>query len=182
MTETARSAGAIGSSPIIPNYLIEHKDEYFYKSILDFGCGKTGRHVSLLDSHGFAVWGEDLALTYSEDLVDSNPVWLHRPGKKYDLVYANSVINIQANLKDAFEVIHTLWLRANPGGMVMFTVSKNPWHLEGASPSAFRSLLTRLEAKFTMKELALDRSLRFTPIKRKKDPSSWIWVFHKPKL
>lgn len=169
MTETARPAGAIGANPIIPNYLIENKDEYFYKSILDFGCGKTGRHVSLLDSHGFAVWGEDLALTYSEDPRDSNPAWLHRPGKKYDLVYANSVLNIQANLKDVFEVIHTLWLRANPGGMIMFTIPKDPWRLE-VSPSALRYLLT------------IERTMGFSTIKRKKDPSSWIWVCHKPKL
>lgn len=170
MTETARPAGAIGANPIIPNYLIENKDEYYLKSILDFGCGKTGRHVSLLDSHGFAVWGEDLALVYSEDPNENIPAWLHKPGKKYDLVYANSVINVQPNLNSAFGVIRLLWERTNPGGTVMFTVAKDPWRLEDISPSAFRHLLT------------VERMMGFAPIRRKKDPSSWIWVCHKPKL
>ncbi len=167
MINTARPAGAIGSRPIIPSYLIENKYTYFLKSILDFGCGKTGRHVKLLNDEGFAVWGEDLSLPYNEEDSDQNPPWLHKPGKKYDLVFANSVINVQSGIIDICTLLDTIKARVNPGGMIMLTVPQEPWKPKYVDPAFVRAFLL---------------SNGFKPIKRMPAHKSWIWTFTTPKL
>lgn len=108
---TARGAGAVGKKAILPQIVqkIVQQDSTISK-ILDFGCGPLRQHVKLLQTKlgpKFDIQGYDLG---------ENPEILK---KKWDLVYASNVINVQMTKEQLFETLQELWTAQNDGRLVV---------------------------------------------------------------
>ena len=159
--KTSRSAGAVGANSTVIRYIKENLSTLGECSFLDFGCGPKGRHVAQLHQNLLAVWGEDLAFDhagYSEltrrkrmglpwdssefsEEVLSMPPWAHLEGKRYDVVYASNVLNVQGTYADIYNVMDTLKTRLNPGGLLLVNCTSKPWKNKDLTPQQVRQML-----------------------------------------
>lgn len=88
---TCRSRGAVGKNAIIPRVL----PKYVCKAdkILDFGAGIEAIHAVDLREQGYKVDAWDFGDNFREGLHESNAL-----AKKYDVVYASNVLNVQTDM------------------------------------------------------------------------------------
>jgi len=87
--KTCRDRGSVGERALVPRYILKHSD--IGKTYLDFGAGKRARHVETLRMHGLEVDAYD----FGDNFVRGLHVKLGK--KKYDVVYASNVLNVQTN-------------------------------------------------------------------------------------
>lgn len=158
---TARSGGCVGDKSIVNRYIKENLATLGECTFLDFGCGPTGRHVVDLLNKFVTVWEEDLAFdhkSYSElnlrkrmglpwdpsefsEEVLNTPPWAHLEGKRYDVVYASNVLNVQGTYADIYNVMDTLKTRLNPGGLLLVNCTSKPWKNKDLTPQQVRQML-----------------------------------------
>lgn len=120
---TARSRGAVGGKALTPRWVLENapKDA----SILDFGSGDNPIHTYALRNAGF---GNVTAYDFGDNLVEGvhDPLALSR---KYDVVMASNVINVQSDEAMARSTMEELKQATAPGGEVIMNFPKEPRHL-----------------------------------------------------
>lgn len=150
---------------LVPGFIRDNIHLFRDYSILDFGCGKHGHHVKQLLDLKLAVWGEDLAFDHEGlelkrrrwwmkyvEVIDTNQnapefpqgeyPWLSCPNKRYDVVYASNVINVQTSAMAVGDLLSTLIDRTNPEtGIVLLNVPRDPWYPEDLSPELVRHLI-----------------------------------------
>lgn len=99
--KTSRGAGASAVNKdgtiraVVPNFIMNNVDKR--KSILDFGAGKDMVHTKWLNQNGFNCTAYDLWLNNGNVL-----------GKKYDVVFASNVLNVQSSITMLFETLHQI--------------------------------------------------------------------------
>ena len=87
--KTSRNSLAVGERAIVPRYVqLYIKKE---QSILDFGAGKAAAHALRFKEKGYNITAYDFGGNCIEGLHDPNAL-----SKKYDLVYASNVLNVQS--------------------------------------------------------------------------------------
>jgi len=88
--KTSRTLGAVGKNAVVPKYVSENTDKG--DTILDFGAGKDAGHANALSKQGFNVTAYDFGNNVKEGIHDPNAL-----AKKYDVVYASNVLNVQSS-------------------------------------------------------------------------------------
>lgn len=148
--KTARSTGAVGPRAIVPNYILRNPELFVDKTILDFGCGKHGRHVKELCRAGFKVRGYDLYFDWACDepgLPDwlACPNWLAHHSEKFDVIYLSNVLNVQANLQAITWTLERASNQLKSGGQLLLNLPKEPWKPSDAQPCLIRAVLEELK-------------------------------------
>lgn len=90
VNKTSRSGGAIGGKAIVPRLVTNYADST--STILDFGAGKKAIHAQNLKEQGYDVTAYEFGGNVDPLLHDSNAL-----ERKYDIVYASDVLNVQLN-------------------------------------------------------------------------------------
>lgn len=99
--KTSRSNGASAINKdgtiraVVPIFVQKNVDKS--KSILDFGAGKDMVHTKWLNQNGFNCTAYDLWLNNGNVL-----------NKKYDVVFASNVLNVQSSITMLFETLHQI--------------------------------------------------------------------------
>ena len=99
--KTSRSNGASAINKdgtiraVVPIFLQKNINKN--KSILDFGAGKDMVHTKWLNQNGFNCTAYDLWLN-NVNVLD----------KKYDVVFASNVLNVQSSITMLFETLHQI--------------------------------------------------------------------------
>jgi hypothetical protein len=120
--KTSRSKGAVGEKAITPKYVKENVSKE--SSVLDFGAGKDAAHSEALKKAGF----EDVT-AYE---FGNNFKWFtHDPNalsKKYDVVYASNVMNVQSSSDMARQTLNQM--TGSTKGKLVLNYPKEPRYLE----------------------------------------------------
>ena len=91
------------------------------KSILDFGAGKQAIHVQNLKQDGFKnIIGYDFGDNINENH-DQNAL-----DKKYDVIYASNVLNVQSNEKMLKTTLQQIKNSLNDNGTFIFNYPASP--------------------------------------------------------
>lgn len=83
--------------------------------ILDYGCGKEQVHVKMLRERGLNVVGHDFSAPNSEAL-----------GKKYDVIYASNVLNVQGDTQMLYNTLHEIKDLLNVHGVFVANYPQAP--------------------------------------------------------
>lgn len=119
MTKTSRTCGAVGSNAKVPKYVRKYstKDE----TILDFGSGKEAIHANSLLEEGFVVYAHEIGQNYNSNFHD--PYALKR---KYDMVYASNVLNVQPSETTLHNTLNTIISVMKPKSKLIANFPKEP--------------------------------------------------------
>ena len=85
---------------ILPNYISIVFENMKWLKILDYGAGKDAFGTIMLREKGFDVTAYDIGKNYVEGLHDSQALT-----KKYGLIFASNVINIQSSHEDIINIL-----------------------------------------------------------------------------
>lgn len=90
---------------LLPKYIASAFKDMKFVKILDYGAGKDAFGTMMLRDEGFNVTAYDVGENCIEGVHD--PMALH---KKYDLVFASNVINVQPSYEDIRYVLKEIYL------------------------------------------------------------------------
>lgn len=122
---TSRSNGASARNKdgsvraIVPRYVAEHIGKEC--SILDFGAGKGALHTKWLREEGFNVTAYD----FGDNVIDG----VHEKdalSRKYDVVCASNVLNVQSSLNMLLETLTQMYNSLKPGGTLICNYPASP--------------------------------------------------------
>ena len=117
--KTSRSNGASAINKdgtiraVVPIFVQKNVDKS--KSILDFGAGKDMVHTKWLNQNGFNCTAYDLWLNNGNVL-----------NKKYDVVFASNVLNVQSSLQMLFETLNQIKQAMNNNGEFICNYPQSP--------------------------------------------------------
>lgn len=140
---TSRSNGASAKNrdgsirAIVPKYIAEHINKE--DSILDFGAGKGAVHTKWLREEGFNVAAYDFGGNVIEGLHDKDAL-----GKKYGVIMASNVLNVQSSLGMLMETLNQLYNSLEKGGVLVCNYPASPRKMSLAA----RDMLTIIQSVF----------------------------------
>lgn len=113
---TYRDGPAIGHNPAVVRVVAEllAAGTLRPRTILDFGAGRAARHAAAIRALGFDVTAHDIAANRVPGVHD--PAALFR---KYDLVYAANVLNVQPTYDDLAATVDEIAGAVAPGGVAV---------------------------------------------------------------
>lgn len=116
--KSARSAGSVGPMAIVPRLI----EKWHPKgTILDYGAGPKAIHAERLRKQGLNVTAYELPPNHDPKLHDLNSLT-----RKYDVVYASNVINVQENKRAAAKVVTELSRLIKAGGSCVLNLPYTP--------------------------------------------------------
>lgn len=131
--KTARSAGAVGANAVVPRIVASVAGSS--QTILDYGAGPKAIHTKALRALGFNV----TAYEFGDNCIDG----VHDPyalDRKYDIVFASNVMNVQGSKEMAVATLQELKHAVAPLGSIILNFPKSPRYLLMTS-SMFRRML-----------------------------------------
>ena len=92
--KSSRSSGAVGPNAVTPRAVLHYIETVGEKdpTILDFGAGKDAKHTYTLRDMGLDVTAHDFHRNVRDTHHDPNAL-----NKKYDIVFASNVLNVQGS-------------------------------------------------------------------------------------
>jgi len=116
--KTARSAGAVSDKAIVPRVVRQYADKD-KDVILDFGSGPAAKHALALRADGYDVTAYDFSESENTDPKAMS--------KKYTMVYASNVLNVQGSeamlMNDTLKPIYKV---LQPGGKFIANLPSSP--------------------------------------------------------
>ena len=158
--KTSRSGGAIGTKAIVPQIIKELFSPNDKKSILDFGAGKKAMHTQDLKSLGYDVTAYEFGDNIDDALHDKNAL-----ERKYDVVYASNVLNVQSTLKMLWNTLGEIWDVLKDDGVFIANYPNSPRKL-GLPVS---ELIEFLEEGFHVERIKHKNNIVFKLTKRLED-------------
>lgn len=134
-TATSRTGGAVGPKAVVPRTV-----RMFAKkkhSILDFGAGRHAVHAQMLKDEGYRVSAYDFG---------SNVTELHNPNalsKKYDIVYASNVLNVQSSIDMLERTISQIANSVKSGGIFIGNLPSSPRKSPDVNADVLNEILSR---------------------------------------
>lgn len=116
---TSRAHGAVGSKALVPRAvqsIATTKDR-----ILDYGAGKHAAHTQYLRDLGFNVTAYDFGANVDPELHDPNAL-----GRKYTLVFASNVLNVQSSVDMLGKTLDQIRSVVAPGGKFVGNLPMTP--------------------------------------------------------
>jgi len=133
--KTSRAGGAVGSKAIVPKLVREHVKKG--DKILDFGAGKAAMHAVDLRKEGHNVTAHEFGSNINPDLHDKNAL-----SKKYDVVYASNVLNVQVTEPMLHDTISDIKKTMKKGAKFIANYPSEPRKM-GKPASEFKELLSK---------------------------------------
>lgn len=133
---TARTRGVVGPRAKVPRIVAQSAKPWM--RILDYGAGPDATHAKLLRDLGFKVTAHEFGANVRPGIHDPKAL-----GRRYDLVYASNVLNVQATremLRWTLQEVHRLIDR---GGSAVVNYPTKP-RKAGLSTEAVRTELACL--------------------------------------
>lgn len=119
VNKTCREKGSVGSNAVIPRLVSSWAKTQH--SILDYGAGKSAIHTMELRKQGFNVTAWDVGANFNSPIHD-----LHALVKKYDIVYASNVINVQLNESMLRRTLNEIQGLLKTDGEFIFNYPRSP--------------------------------------------------------
>ena len=122
---TSRSNGASAKNKdgsiraIVPKYVAEHVSKE--DSILDYGAGKGALHTKWLREEGFDVTAWDFGDNFIDGVHEKDAL-----SRKYDVVFASNVLNVQSSLNMFLETLSQMYDSLKPGGTLICNYPASP--------------------------------------------------------
>ena len=114
---TARSAGAVSDKAIVPRVVREYATKQ--DVILDFGSGPMAKHATALKNEGYNVNAYDFS---ESEYTDPNAL-----SKKYTLIYASNVLNVQGSEQMLFnDTLKPIYKALLPQGKFICNLPSSP--------------------------------------------------------
>lgn len=114
--KTDRSTSAYwAKTAVVPKVLLE-MDLHPHFTMLDFGCGAAAPHTKMLRHLGFKCFGYDFSLQESDQHLT----------RKYDIVFASRVLNVQQNTSMMEETLQLIASLLKQEGMFLANYPKDP--------------------------------------------------------
>ena len=153
--KTARSAGAVSDKAIIPKVVRQYanKDK---DTILDFGSGPAAKHTMTLRNDGYNVTAHDFSESENTDPKAMS--------KKYTMVYASNVLNVQGSesmlMNDTLKPIYKVLTK---GGKFIANLPSSP--LKGLyNNMTYREAINLLQGKLEEVFASVERLKGSTPV------------------
>lgn len=163
--KSARGYGAVGKKALVPRYIKENITKRY--SLLDYGAGHLALHTQELRHLGYKVTAYD----HGENVIDG----VHDPNaleKKYDIVFASNVLNVQDTLQDVRNVLDEMKQCATK--QIIFNLPLEPryraWTLKGDfSPldqkkQNLETLFQIIDPMFTYYQVAVGYGTKYAPV------------------
>lgn len=125
--------------------------------VLDFGAGKNAIQALRLQREGYKVTAYDFGDNLNSKIHDPDAL-----DKKYDVIYASNVINVQSSISMLHETLSQIVSVLKPSGVFIANYPKDPRMLG-------------LNEEKMLKEL----KRHFTSIERYPNTKNIIWVMRK---
>jgi hypothetical protein len=134
--QTSRAKGAIGEQAIVPKWIEENVNKK--SSILDYGAGKSAQHTERLSNKGYNVTAYEFGDNVNPNIHDVNAL-----DKKYDVVYASNVLNVQNSEEILNTTLKEISDALNENGYAVVNLPTTPrkGFYEGLTPSQGVALL-----------------------------------------
>ena len=119
-TRTARGAGVVGATAVVPRWVGENVPKS--KKILDFGSGPPARHTMALREKGYTN-------VTAHEFGDNVQKGVHDPkalSKKYDVVFASNVLNVQSSEAMLKRTLKQICGSVKKDGLAVFNYPKEP--------------------------------------------------------
>lgn len=122
---TSRNTGAVGAKALVPRMVAQLAAPE--DRILDFGAGKDAAHAARLRAdNNLNVTAWEFGSNFNPELHDRLAL-----SKKYDIVYASNVINVQNSVQMLRDTLRQIHNTLKPGGIFIgnlpFEPRKNAW-------------------------------------------------------
>jgi uncharacterized UPF0146 family protein len=116
---TYRATGSIGPKAIVPKIVprVAKKSD----RILDFGAGTKAIHTKALRKQGYNVTAYDIGANIDPAIHDPNAL-----AKKWDVVYASNVLNVQPSPADLISLVMLLAQIVKKGGHLIANYPPSP--------------------------------------------------------
>ena len=152
---TYRATGSIGPKAIVPKLVpgVAKKTD----RILDFGAGTKAIHTMALRQQGYNVTAFDIGANIDPAIHDPNAL-----AKRWDVVYASNVMNVQPSRSDLAGLI----------GLFASIVKKGGALIANYPPSPRKSGLTVAEVDALLR-------MKFATVARVPGVSSPTWICRK---
>lgn len=152
---TYRATGSIGPKAVVPKLVpgVAKKSD----RILDFGAGTKAIHTMALRQQGYNVTAYDIGANIDPAIHDTNAL-----AKKWDVVYASNVLNVQPSRSDLAGLI----------GLFANIVKKGGTLIANYPPSPRKSGLTVAEVDALLR-------MKFATVARVPGISSPTWICRK---
>ena len=127
---TSRNKGAVGEQAIVPKWIEENVNKK--SSILDYGAGKSAQHTERLSNEGYNVTAYEFGDNVNPNIHDVNAL-----DKKYDVVYASNVLNVQNSEEILNTTLKEISDALNENGYAIVNLPTTPrkGFYEGLTPS-----------------------------------------------
>ena len=128
--QTSRTKGAVGEQAIVPKWIEENVNKK--SSILDYGAGKSAQHTERLSNEGYNVTAYEFGDNVNPNIHDVNAL-----DKKYDVVYASNVLNVQNSEEILNTTLKEISDALNENGYAIVNLPTTPrkGFYEGLTPS-----------------------------------------------
>ena len=121
VNRTARSAGAVGKNAIVPK-VVEALSFFRSKAkILDFGSGPKAIHTKALRKKGLDVTAHEIGSNRDPNIHDRNAL-----RRKYDIVFASNVLNVQPDQEMLMWTIDKMRKAVRANGALVANLPKTP--------------------------------------------------------
>ena len=149
---TYRATGSVGPKAVVPKLVpqVAKKTD----KILDFGAGTRAIHTKSLRAQGYLVTAYDIGANIDPAIHDPNAL-----AKKWDVVYASNVMNVQPTPSDLAGLI----------GLFADIVKKGGTFIGNYPPSPRKSGLSVAEVDALLR-------MRFPTVTRVPGVSSPTWI------
>lgn len=116
---TYRATGSIGPKAIVPKLVpgVAKKTD----RILDFGAGTKAIHTMALRQQGYNVTAFDIGANIDPAIHDPNAL-----AKRWDVVYASNVLNVQPSPADLISLVMLLADLVKKGGTLIANYPPSP--------------------------------------------------------
>jgi len=111
--------GRSAQNNIVPKHLLLFAKKT--DTILDFGAGLHGRHTLWLREQGFNVTAYDCGVNVQPGLHDLDAL-----SRKYDIVFASNVLNVQPTVPHLLRVLDQTYSLIKPGGVFFCNFASAP--------------------------------------------------------
>lgn len=118
--KTFRKSSAIGLKAVVPKIIKQLLGNDKSKSILDFGSGTVPIHAINLKNEGYNITAYDFGSNLTK-YHDANAL-----SKKYDIVYASNVLNVQNSDEMLKETIRQISSVVKPDGFAIVNLPLSP--------------------------------------------------------
>ena len=119
-TRTARGAGVVGATAVVPRWVEGNVPKS--KKVLDFGSGPPARHTMSLREKGYTdVTAHEFGDNVQEGVHDPKAL-----SKKYDVVFASNVLNVQSSEAMLKRTLKQIRDSVKKGGLAVFNYPASP--------------------------------------------------------